>query len=96
MDLDSYDEAILMALSADGRMPITELSRRIGLTKTPRLARVKRLETTGVIRGYMAVLDPVKLGRNHVAFVQVTLSETRAVALDAFNEAVMALEEIEQ
>lgn len=95
-DLDDIDLAILDALSADGRMTVTELAGRVGLTKTPCLARVRRLEASGVIRGYTALLDPVRLGRDHVAFVQVTLRDTRALALARFNEAVLVVPEIEQ
>lgn len=95
-DVDRFDEAILAALAADGRMTMTELASRIGLTKTPTQVRVRRLEAAGIIRGYRAMLDPVKLGRDHVAFVQVTLRDTREAALAAFNEAVRACAEIEQ
>ena len=96
MDLDSFDTAILRELSADGRISATELAQRIGLSKTPVLARIKRLEGEGVILGYRANLDPVKLGRAHVAFVEVRLSDTREAALQAFNRAVLAVAEVEE
>ena len=89
-DLDRFDHAILRALAADGRMPVTELARRVGLSKSPVQARVKRLEATGVIAGYRAILDPIRLGLSHVAFVEVRLSDTRESALQAFNRAVRA------
>ena len=95
-DLDGYDEAILRELAADGRMAVTELARRIGLSKSPTQARLKRLEGAGIITGYRALLDPVKLGRAHVAFVEVRLSDTREAALQAFNRAVRAVPEIEE
>jgi Lrp/AsnC family leucine-responsive transcriptional regulator len=95
-DLDGYDEAILRQLAADGRMPVTELARRIGLSKSPTQARLKRLEEAGIITGYRALLDPVKLGRAHVAFVEVRLSDTREAALQAFNRAVRGVPEIEE
>ena len=95
-DLDGYDEAILRELAADGRMAVTELARRIGLSKSPTQARLKRLEEAGIITGYRALLDPVKLGRAHVAFVEVRLSDTREAALQAFNRAVRAVPEIEE
>ncbi len=94
--LDRFDEAILRELSADGRMSATELARRIGLSKSPTQARMKRLEETGVITGYRALLDPIRIGRAHVAFVEVRLSDTREAALLAFNKAVVAVPEIEQ
>ena len=95
-DLDRYDRAILRALSEDGRLPVTELARRIGLSKTPTQARVKRLEDAGVIAGYRAVLSPIRMGLAHVAYVEVRLSDTREAALQAFNRAVRALPEIEE
>jgi Lrp/AsnC family leucine-responsive transcriptional regulator len=95
-NLDSFDRAILRELSADGRMPVTELARRVGLTKTPVQARVRRLEGAGVIAGYRAVLDPVRMGLAHIAFVEVRLSDTREAALQAFNKAARAVPEIEE
>ncbi|MEZ5885658.1 MAG: Lrp/AsnC ligand binding domain-containing protein [Paracoccaceae bacterium] len=95
-DLDRFDQAILRALSGEGRMTMTELARKIGLTKTPAQARVKRLEEMGVIAGYRAVLSPIRMGLAHVAFVEVRLSDTREAALQAFNRAVRAVPEIEE
>ncbi len=94
--LDRFDRAILAALAADGRMSVADLARRIGLSKSPTQARLKRLEESGVITGYRAMLDPVRLGLAHVAFVEVRLSDTREAALQAFNAAVRALPEVEE
>jgi Lrp/AsnC family transcriptional regulator, leucine-responsive regulatory protein len=49
-----------------------------------------------VIRGYRALFDPIRLGRNHVAFVEVKLADTREAALNAFNAAVLRVGEVEQ
>lgn len=94
--LDRFDEAILRTLATDGRLSATELARRIGLSKSPTQARLKRLEETGVITGYRALLDPIRMGQAHVAFVEVKLSDTREAALQAFNKAVLAVPEVEQ
>ncbi len=94
-DLDRFDQAILRELAADGRISATELARRIGLSKSPTQARLKRLEDNGTIAGYRAQLDWVRMGLAHVAFVEVKLSDTREAALQAFNRAVMAIPEIE-
>ena len=75
---------------------MTELARRVALSKTPVQARVKRLEEQGVIQGYRAQIDPVRLGLDHVAFVEVKLSDTREKALSAFNAGVAAVPEIEE
>jgi Lrp/AsnC family transcriptional regulator, leucine-responsive regulatory protein len=95
-DLDRFDQAILRELSLDGRMSATELGRRIGLSKSPTQARMKRLEEDGVITGYRAALNPAKINRAHVAFVEVRLSDTREAALQDFNRAVRLVPEIEQ
>ena len=94
--LDRHDSAILRALATEGRMAVTELARRIGLSKSPTQARLKRLEDDGFITGYRAVLDPIRIGVAHVAFVEVRLSDTRESALQAFNKAVLQVPEIEQ
>jgi len=95
-DLDLFDRKILAVLSRDGRLPITEIAREVGLSKSPTQARVRRLEREGYILGYRALLDPAKLDREHVAFVEVRLTDTREAALSAFNAAVRAAPEIEQ
>jgi len=56
---------------------------------------VKRLEEDGVITGYRATLSASKLGVEHIAFLEVKLSDTREKALDAFNQAVRAIPEVE-
>ncbi len=94
--LDRFDRAILAVLSVEGRITITDLANRIGLTKTPCQARLRRLEKSGHIHGYRAVIDPARMGRPHVAFVQVSLSDTRDAALRAFNAAVIKVPEVEQ
>ncbi|MBM3614860.1 MAG: winged helix-turn-helix transcriptional regulator [Alphaproteobacteria bacterium] len=96
VELDRFDEAILRVLAVEGRISATELARRIGLSKSPTQARMKRLEDAGVITGYRANLDPIRMGLAHVAFVEVRLSDTREAALQAFNKAVMAVPEVEQ
>jgi Lrp/AsnC family leucine-responsive transcriptional regulator len=96
VELDRIDRKILAALVADGRMPVAELARQVGLSKTPVAARVRALEQAGVITGYRAQLSPAKLGLDHVAFVQLRLSDTREAALTKFNDAVRAVPEVEE
>lgn len=95
-DLDAFDRKILDVLAVEGRISVTELARRIVLSKSPTQARLKRLEEQGTIRGYRALFDPIQLGREHVAFVEVKLSDTREAALSAFGAAVMKIPEVEQ
>ena len=94
-DLDRIDRRILAALAKDARLSLAALSEKVGLSKTPVAARLKRLETEGFILGYHAALDVERLGLAQVAFVQVTLSGTTAPQLEAFNHAVREAPEIE-
>lgn len=94
--LDRFDQAILRVLAEDGRISVTDLAGRIGLSKSPTQTRLRRLEAGGVILGYRALIDPISLGLDHVAFVEVRLGDTRKAALQAFNLSVARVPEIEQ
>ena len=96
VSIDGFDRKILEVLAVEGRISVTALADRIGLSKSPTQARLRRLEERGVIRGYRALYDPIQLDRDHVAFVEVKLSDTREAALAAFNADVMKISEIEQ
>ena len=58
--------------------------------------RIKRLESEGYITGYRAILNPIKLGLDHIAFVEVKLTSTNERALNEFNAQVLKIKEIEQ
>lgn len=92
--LDSIDLRIVRELERDARQSFARLAEKVGLSKSPVQARVKRLERLGVIRGYVARVDHARLGAGHVAFAQVTLSDTRSHALEAFNRAVADIPQI--
>ncbi len=94
-DPDSIDRRILAELQSNGRLPIVELANRVHLTKTPTAERVRRLERTGVIKGYRAELEPEMLGAGHVIIVHVTLIQTSDNALELFNRAVHRIPEIQ-
>lgn len=95
-DLDQFDRRILAALAEDGRMSVTDLAKRVGLSNTPCQLRLKRLLAEGYIEGFKAVLNPVKMGLDHVAFAEVKLTNTHEDALRAFNEAVKKIPEVEE
>ncbi|TWD53296.1 AsnC family transcriptional regulator [Agrobacterium vitis] len=95
-ELDMFDMKIVEALSQDGRISITELSQRVGLSKTPCQVRLKRLIDEGYILGFRAVLDARKFGLDHIAFAEVKLSDTRETALNEFNTAVRKIREVEE
>ena len=94
--LDAFDRKIIDALRADGRIAITDLAARVGLSKTPCQVRVKRLIANGTIRGFRAIVDPARLGLDHIAFAEVKLSDTREEALAAFRNAVLKIPEVEE
>ena len=94
--LDKFDMAIIKALQEDGRLTVTALADRVGLSNTPCQIRLKKLQQQGYITGFVALVDKTKLGLDHVAFVQVTLSSTSSRALASFNEAVAHIPEVEQ
>ena len=93
---DRFDLAIIAELQRNARITITELSARVGLSKTPCQVRMQRLENEGYIHGYTALVNRSKLGDKHIAFAQVTLNDTKTRALKAFNQAVRGITEVEQ
>ncbi len=94
--LDRLDRSILSALVENGRQSLSQLARKVGLSKSPVQTRLRRLEESGFILGYTAIVDKERLGDGHIAFVQVTLSDTRVEALQAFNAAALKIPQIEQ
>lgn len=78
MEMDETDRRILKLLQKDGRLAHAVIAKKVGLTGPSVLARVRRLEDAGVIRGYNVLLDQAALGRPLVAFIRVTLSGTPA------------------
>ena len=95
-EIDRIDNRIIDALVENGRISITELSEKVGLSKTPCQLRLKRLVNEGYITGFRAVLNPAKMGLEHIAFAEVKLSDTREEALRAFNAAVKKIREVEE
>ena len=95
-EIDLFDRKIIDALREDGRISVTELARRVGLSKTPCQVRLKRLIDAGYILGFRAVIDPAKLGLDHIAFTEVKLSDTRETALEEFRRAVLRIREVEE
>ena len=94
--LDRIDRKIIAELRTNARLTVTDLATRVGLSKTPCQNRMRRLERGGYLLGYTAIVDHNKMGRGHVAFVQVHLKDTTERALQAFNVAVRAVPEVEQ
>lgn len=92
--LDRTDRRILDILQRDGRISITELAERIGLSATPCTERVRRLERTGVITGYHARVSPQALGRSLLVFLEINLSAKSGDAFDKVKRELLNIPEI--
>ena len=92
--LDATDRKILDQLQTDGRMTNQDLSDQIGLSPSPSLRRLKQLEEDGVIRGYVALVDPESVGLSVTAFVRVRLDQQDDRHLSAFEDAVAQFPEV--
>ncbi|MHA7971586.1 Lrp/AsnC family transcriptional regulator [Rhizobium sp. CAU 1783] len=95
-ELDRLDTRILEVVTEEGRISITDLAERVGLSKTPCQLRLKKLVEEGYIEGFAAILNPSKLGLDHVAFAEVKLTHTHEEALKSFNAAVKKIQEVEE
>ena len=94
--IDQYDHKIIKIMAQNARISVTALAEQIGLSKTPTMHRLRRLETEGYITAYQARLNYDLLGESHIAFIQITLSDTSLKALESFNHAVQKLSAVEQ
>jgi len=94
IDIDKIDRQILAELQLDARIANVALAERVGLSPSPCLRRVKRLEATGIIRRYSAVVDPARVGLGLSCFISVTLERTVEQALEVFETAIVERPEI--
>jgi DNA-binding Lrp family transcriptional regulator len=92
--MDAIDRKILAELQRDGRLSVTDLGERVGLSLSPCHRRVKALEQTGVISGYRAEIKPSAVGLDFSAIVFVTLKEANAKSVQAFESALHHVPEI--
>jgi Lrp/AsnC family leucine-responsive transcriptional regulator len=93
-DLDAIDGRIIAALQADGRLSNVELADRVGLSPSPCLRRVKRLEREGYIEAYRAMLQRSRIGLGFTVFVDVKIEGHANERADAFQAAIVAMPEI--
>lgn len=91
---DETDRRILKELVADARLTNNKLAERVGLSASPCLRRLRRLEETGVIRGYTALVDPAVDGWTMTAIATVTLSRQHEDEIVMFEEAVRGWDEV--
>jgi len=94
MKLDAVDRNLLNALQENGRLPVTDLAEKVGLTTSPCLRRLKILEREGIIRGYAALVDQTKVGLPVSVFVSVKLEMQREEALERFEAAMRDCPEV--
>lgn len=94
--MDELDRKILAELQLDGRMSLTDLASRVGLTLSPAHRRVRELEQTSAIVGYRAIVDPKALGLAFEALVFVTMKQEDRVTLLGFEDAVAAIPNVLQ
>ncbi len=95
-DLNRIDRHILRILQDDGRITYADLARQVGLTTTPCIERVKRLEREGFIRGYSARVEPEYLDAGLIIFVQIKLNRTSKDSFDSFRSAVVRLQQVQE
>jgi len=94
--IDKIDEQLIVLLAKNGRATLNDLAKVVNLSVSPCQARIKKLEEQKYILGYHAQINYQKLEKAHIAFVQVSLSDTRAKALEEFNIEIGKLDAVEQ
>lgn len=94
--LNKVDRHILQVLQAEGRISFTELGKRVGLTTTPCIERVRKLERDGYIAGYSALLDSNKLDLGLIVFVQLRLNRTHKQTFEEFRRLVKQLPQVQE
>jgi DNA-binding Lrp family transcriptional regulator len=94
MQLDAIDWNILGCLQDDARIANVDLARKVGLSPSPCLSRVRALEESGFIRRYVSLLDPLRVGLTVSVFIQVTLEKQIEAALDTFERAIRERPEV--
>jgi Lrp/AsnC family leucine-responsive transcriptional regulator len=92
--LDRIDRRIVDALQRDGRLPNNELAAKVSLSPSPCLRRVRSLEEAGVIKRYVALVDPLKVGLQLLAYVSVKLEKKGEMPAGEFSSAVNSWSEV--
>jgi Lrp/AsnC family leucine-responsive transcriptional regulator len=92
--LDAIDRRILRELQRDGHISVVALAERVGLSPTPCARRLARLEESGVIARYTAILDPARIGLALQAFVLVSLASHAEETVAAFQRGLAARPEV--
>jgi DNA-binding Lrp family transcriptional regulator len=94
MNIDTTDLKILRELQQDSSLANVEIARRVNLSPSPCLARVRRLEESGIIRHYVALLDPAAIDLNLNVFISISLKDQNRESLQNFEQRVCAHDEV--
>src|SRR5450830_1764888 len=94
--LDKLDRHILRILQQDGRVSMKELGEQVGLSITPCIERVKRMERDGVITGYFARINPAAMGATLLVFVEITLNLKSGDMFEQFRREVLRIPEVQE
>jgi DNA-binding Lrp family transcriptional regulator len=92
--VDTIDRKIIAELQVEGRLTVTELAQRVGLSVAPCHRRLRELERTGAIRGYRAVVDPAAIGLGFEVLVQVTMDREDAATVAGFERGLAQIPEV--
>ena len=92
--LDDIDRAILRMLQEDAKANVKELADKLNMTKTPIYERIRRMEQSGVISGYVATVDRRKVMSSMVVFCSVSLESQKLEEIRQFSEAVSCIPEV--
>lgn len=92
--MDSIDSKILMQLQENAKQNTKEIAAKVGLSVTPTYERIRKLEQAEVIKSYVALLDRTKIGKELIAYCQVTLSKQQKKLADSFKKEILLLPDI--
>jgi len=93
-ELDSTDKAILKIIQEDSRVTMKEMAKRLNLSTTPIFDRMKKLEKAGVIKNYVALVDPKMIGKSLTVFINISIKEHGKKAISEFVKAITQFHEV--
>lgn len=93
-EIDEIDKTIISLLKLDAKLSIKEIADKVGITKTPIYERIKRLERSGIIQKYVAIIDEKKLGDYLIVFCSVALEEQKLKEINDFRKDVAQFPEV--
>jgi Lrp/AsnC family leucine-responsive transcriptional regulator len=92
--MDDIDRKIIKLLQIDAKQNTKEIAKKVGLTISPTYERIKKLEESGVIKNYIAIIDNDKIGQKIIVYCQISLTEHSRKLIDSFIEAIKSYSEV--